>query len=188
MAVSGFLGRGLVNSFVKGDGSTGTLTSPPFAIERPYLNFLIGGGGHPGTTCLDLMIEGKVVRTATGPNDRPGGTEQLDWSAWDVQDLIGQTAVLRIVDHETGGWGHINVDQIVQSDGAQGVVPAQPRDDRRARVIFTCPFARTRRCAGFVSAAGGGSSASSTSSSPRASPSSRSFSTFKPLEGKDAHP
>ena len=31
MAVSGFLGRGLVNSFVNGDGSTGTLTSPRFA-------------------------------------------------------------------------------------------------------------------------------------------------------------
>ncbi len=78
MAVSGFLGHGLVNSFVKGDGSTGTLTSPPFAIERPYLNFLIGGGRHPGSTCLDLMIDGKVVRSATGPNDQPGGTEQLE--------------------------------------------------------------------------------------------------------------
>ena len=94
MAVSGFMGNGLVNSFVNGDVSTGTLTSPPFVIERHYLNFLIGGGRHPGSTCLDLVIDGKVIRTATGPNDRPGGTEQLDWSAWDVRDLSGKTAIV----------------------------------------------------------------------------------------------
>ena len=125
MAVTGFLGRGLVNSFVKGDGSTGMLTSPPFPIERPYLNFLIGGGQHAGSLCIDLMVEGNIVRTATGPNDRPGGTEQLDWSAWDVRDLIGQTAVLRIVDLETGGWGHVTIDQLFQSDRRQGVQPAR---------------------------------------------------------------
>src|SRR5262245_43690265 len=43
-AVSGFLGAGLVNSYVGGDKSTGTLTSPEFTITKPYLNFLIGGG------------------------------------------------------------------------------------------------------------------------------------------------
>jgi fructan beta-fructosidase len=125
MAVSGFLGRGLVNSFNKGDGSTGTLTSPPLKIERPFINFLIGGGRHPGSLGIDLLINGHVVRTATGPNDKPGGTEQLDWAAWDVRELQGQSAVLRIVDQETGGWGHINVDQIVQSDRRQGVEPVR---------------------------------------------------------------
>jgi len=131
LAVSGFLGRGLVNSFVGGDGSTGTLTSPPVHIERPYFNFLIGGGGapavrqgHPGSTCLDLLIDGKVARTASGPNDRPGGTEQLEWASWDVRELVGKTVVLRIVDHETGGWGHINVDQIIQSDRKRGLAPS----------------------------------------------------------------
>ena len=34
MPVSGFLGRGLVNSFLGGDAATGTLTSPDFKIER----------------------------------------------------------------------------------------------------------------------------------------------------------
>ena len=125
MTITGFLGRGLANSFVKGDVSTGTLTSPPFPIERNYLNFLIGGGQHAGSTCIDLIVEGKVVRTAAGPNDRPGGTEHLNWSAWDVRDLTGQSAVLRIVDHQTGGWGHVTIDQLVQSDRRQGVQPAR---------------------------------------------------------------
>src|SRR4051812_43416819 len=39
MHVSGFQGAGLVNSFHGGDSSTGTLTSPPFIIRRPYLSF-----------------------------------------------------------------------------------------------------------------------------------------------------
>jgi fructan beta-fructosidase len=116
MPVDGFRGRGLVNSFFKGDGTTGSLTSPPFKIERDYLQFLIGGGKQPGQTCLNLLLDGRVVRTATGPNDKPGGSERLDWGQWEVRDLAGRTAVLEIVDRATGGWGHINVDHIVQTD------------------------------------------------------------------------
>src|SRR3974390_3527612 len=50
MEVGGFVGKGLVNSFYGGDASTGTLTSPEFKIERPYIKFLIGGGKDPGKT------------------------------------------------------------------------------------------------------------------------------------------
>jgi fructan beta-fructosidase len=116
MAVDGFLGKGLVNSFYKGDGTTGTLTSKPFKIERRFIKFLIGGGGLAGQTCLNLRVDGRVARTATGPNTQPGGSEHLDWQSWEVAEFAGQTVVLEIVDAATGGWGHINVDQIVQTD------------------------------------------------------------------------
>lgn len=116
MHVSGYEGKGLVNSFYRGDGTKGTLTSPPFTIQRKYINFLLGGGQHPGKTCINLLAGGKVVRTATGPNDKPGGTEALDWHSWDVADLAGKTAQIQIVDQATGGWGHINIDHITQSD------------------------------------------------------------------------
>ena len=43
MDVSGFLGKGLANSFVGGDGPVGSLTSPSFRIERKLICFLIGG-------------------------------------------------------------------------------------------------------------------------------------------------
>ncbi len=119
MTVSGYLGRGLVNSFFQGDGTVGTLTSPPFKLERRYVNFLIGGGQYPGEACMVLLVDGQVVRTATGPNDKPGGSERLHWQSWDVGELLGKTAVIRIVDQRTGGWGHINVDQIVESDESQ---------------------------------------------------------------------
>src|SRR6476646_2695644 len=115
MPVTGFLGKGLVNSYFGGDASTGTLTSPEFTIDRKFINFLVGGGKHPGTR-IDLLVGGKAVRTATGPNDKPGGSEHLDWHTWDVAEFTGKKAVIRIVDEETGGWGHINVDHILQSD------------------------------------------------------------------------
>lgn len=115
MEVTGFLGSGLVNSFYGGDESTGTLTSPLFEIKRPFINFLIGGGGYPDKTCINLLVNGKIVRTAEGPNTEPGGSEELNWQGWDVRDLSGQRAKIQIVDQYTGGWGHINIDHIVQS-------------------------------------------------------------------------
>src|SRR5262249_29774764 len=70
---------------------------------------------HPGKACIDLLVGGKVVRTATGPNKRPGGTEHLDPAGWDVAEFAGKAARIRIVDEATGGWGHINIDHIVLS-------------------------------------------------------------------------
>ncbi len=116
MHVSGFKGKGLVNSFLKGDRTTGTLTSPPIKIQRNYLTFLIGGGGHQGKTCMNLLVDGELVHTITGDNTQAGGSEELAPAFWDVKQLAGQTVTLQIVDAATGGWGHINVDHIVQTD------------------------------------------------------------------------
>lgn len=109
--VSGYRGNKLVNTFLSGDGSTGTLTSPPFTVTKPYLNFLIGGGSHPGQTCINLRVNGNIVRTATG-EDR----ERLNWKNWDLTEFIGQQALIEIVDSHTGGWGHVNIDHILMAD------------------------------------------------------------------------
>ena len=122
MAVEGFAGKGLANSFNKGDDSTGRLTSPEFKIERRAVSFLIGGGGYEGRTCVILLVEGKVVRSATGPNTVSGGSERLDAQAWDVSEFSGKTARIEIVDDAKGGWGHVNVDQIVFTDRKVPVV------------------------------------------------------------------
>lgn len=115
MTVSGYQGERLANSYFHGDASVGVLTSPEIEITKPYVNFLIGGGAHPGTY-FEMLVDGKRERLARGPNLNPGGSEKLDWETWDVADFIGQKVVFRIVDNETGGWGHINVDSIMQSD------------------------------------------------------------------------
>lgn len=116
MTVSGFTGTGLANSFRGGDQATGTLTSPPFKIERRYLRFLLGGGKDEENLVIRLRIGARVIRWATGPNDRPGGSEQLSLHSWDLQAFRGETATIEIVDQATGGWGHINVDEIVLTD------------------------------------------------------------------------
>jgi uncharacterized protein (DUF608 family) len=109
--VSGFMGQRLVNSFVPNDGPQGELISRPFKVERKYIGFLIGGGDHPGETCMNLVVEGKVVRTATGRN-----LELLEPRSWEVSEFLGREAHLEIIDHHSGGWGHINLDQIVFAD------------------------------------------------------------------------
>ena len=116
MRVEGFKGKGLVNSFYQGDRTTGTLTSPEFKVERKFIGFLIGGGKDAENLRMNLLVDGKAVRNATGPNDRPGGSEALAQESWDVSEFIGKTAVIQIVDQAKGGWGHINIDQIVQTD------------------------------------------------------------------------
>lgn len=116
MAVTGFHGKGLVNSYHQGDRTTGSLVSPEFKVERPFITFLVGGGGWSNRTCMNLLVEGKPVRTATGPNVNPGGSEALLPASWDVTEFTGKTARIEILDNERGGWGHINVDHIVQTD------------------------------------------------------------------------
>lgn len=125
MEVSGFLGNGLANSYIDGDNSTGRLTSGEFTIQRPWINFLVGGGAHRAKTCINLIIDGQIIYSTTGPNSAPGGSERLDWSSWDVREQMGQTATIEIVDAQQGPWGHICVDHIEQNDRPRHSVPVQ---------------------------------------------------------------
>ncbi|MHC4641059.1 MAG: GH116 family glycosyl-hydrolase, partial [Planctomycetota bacterium] len=93
------------------DNPKGKMTSKPFTIKRRMIKFLIGGGNHPNQTCLNLLIDGKVVHTATANN-----SERLNWKIFDVSNYAGKTAQLEIVDSHSAGWGHIMVDQIVFTD------------------------------------------------------------------------
>jgi sucrose-6-phosphate hydrolase SacC (GH32 family) len=108
--VDGYKGDRLVNSFFNGDETTGTLTSPEVSVTQPFLNFLIGGGSHKETR-MDLWVDGKVVRTASGEDN-----ERLAWQSWDVREFMGKPGRLEIVDEHKAGWGHISVDQIMLAD------------------------------------------------------------------------
>ena len=114
--VAGFLGRGLVDTFGKGDPDQGALTSPEFRVDSDYLSFLIGGGAHPDEAGIALLLEGKPVRTATGNN-----TPSLDWKSWDVREFRGKTARLEIFDrYARTDWGHVFVDHIILGDEPAG--------------------------------------------------------------------
>jgi uncharacterized protein (DUF608 family) len=105
--LTGFVGKGVVNSYLNGDSATGKMVSGNFTIKDDYIIFKLGGGRHSKSTCLNLVVEDKIVRTATGSN-----AETLEEKYWDVKDLKGKQAHFEIVDVAKGGWGHINIDDI----------------------------------------------------------------------------
>ncbi|HAB16048.1 MAG TPA: hypothetical protein DCE44_06330 [Verrucomicrobiales bacterium] len=111
--VNGFRGQGLANSFHGGDKAVGTLKSPDFDVDQRFLNFLIGGGEVVGKTCVNLVVDGQVVRSATGRDE-----ESLTTITFDLDEFVGKRARLEIVDNEPGGWGHITADHFVLSDRA----------------------------------------------------------------------
>lgn len=93
------------------DDHLGRLTRKPLRIQRRHLSFQIGGGNHAGTTCMNLLVDGKVVRTQAGSN-----SNKLAWKSWDVGEFVGRDVVLEIVDEQKGGWGQIAIGVIRQGD------------------------------------------------------------------------
>lgn len=122
-SVSGFAGEGLVNTFLGGDAPTGRLISPEFQIERPWISFLIGGGGQTERTCINLRVGDEIVLSATGKN-----RERLDVRNWDVRKWEGRNAHLEIVDAASEAWGHVNIDQIEFRDHPKPTTTGALRD------------------------------------------------------------
>ena len=60
---------------------------------------------------MNLVVDGDVVRTATGAD-----SETLDWHSWDVSDLAGQRATIQVVDNSRFGWGHVLADEFRLAD------------------------------------------------------------------------
>ena len=108
--VTGYVGKGLVNSYLNGDAATGKLTSNSFTIERNFIRFLIGAGRFENTQ-IRLLVDDKIVRKMSGKD-----SEHLDPALWDVREFMGKNAHIEIVDEEAAPWGHISVDHIVFSD------------------------------------------------------------------------
>lgn len=102
--MEGYRPARLANSWTTAPGGEGTLISPPFVIERPWLNFLVGGGlrGDPMAVGIDLLIGNRVVRTATGHARTGGDSAHLRPHSWDLSEFLGASARLRIRDHAGG--------------------------------------------------------------------------------------
>jgi levanase len=81
-----------------------------------------GQPAHPRSieTAVNLLVDGQVARSSTGRN-----SETLDWTAWNVTDLVGKTAQIQLLDNNTGGWGHLLADQITFADA-----PARSVEER----------------------------------------------------------
>lgn len=93
-----------------GDDATGTLTSPPFKLDRRFLHFLVGGGNHANKTCVQILVDDKPVVSQTGFAQNEMRPVVLDLANWQGKDIR-----VRLVDEETGGWGNIGADHFVLS-------------------------------------------------------------------------
>jgi len=91
----------------QGDGPKGTLTSPVFKITGRYITFLIGGGCDAAWIRVELLVDYKVEKTATGKCH-----EAMERVTWDVIGFYGQKAHIRLIDNSSGKWGHINFDDL----------------------------------------------------------------------------
>jgi len=105
-----------------GNAAKGSLTSPEFTITEPYITFLIAGGDYPGKTAAQLVVDGKVLREAVGKRSL-----RCQAALWDVTELKGKKALIRLLDDETGFYGMIGVDQIIFTDYPNQKFPATTR-------------------------------------------------------------
>ncbi len=112
--IRGYTGRSFLCSLhpKKGNAAIGKAISKEFTIEKPFLTFKIGGGNHPNQACLNLIVDNKIVRTATG-----NGTVTLSESSFDVSEFVGKKAHIEIVDATASAdRGYIMVDDIRFTD------------------------------------------------------------------------
>ncbi|MGO4548535.1 GH32 C-terminal domain-containing protein [Paenibacillus sp. 2TAB23] len=93
-----------------GDSQVGVLKSETFALGGTgQIDFLIGGGNNISNLYVALVREadGAELFKATGADN-----EAYNRVHWDVSAWIGTDCYIKIVDNATGGWGHLNVDDV----------------------------------------------------------------------------
>lgn len=108
-------GKFIADSFYASNGAgsgkfTGKLTSPTFTIHQRFINFM--GAGR--VEYVRLIVDGDVVLTGERDADTP--FDRLAPITMDVNDYLGQTATLEILDDGTAGLDHVTADHFVFSD------------------------------------------------------------------------
>jgi hypothetical protein len=56
---------------------------------------------------VELIVNGRAVLKATGRCN-----ESMAQVSWNVNSYRGRTAQIRLIDVSSGGWGHINFDDV----------------------------------------------------------------------------
>jgi len=96
---------------IHGDGRVGELVSADFEVTHSWASFLVAGG-RTEKTRVDLeTTDGEVLFSSPGPNYEP-----LRVAVVDLREHLGERVRLRLVDEETGGWGHVNFDDFLFHD------------------------------------------------------------------------
>jgi sucrose-6-phosphate hydrolase SacC (GH32 family) len=94
------------------DSGTGKAVSASFVIDRPWLNFQMKGGRHPGSLGVRLVLNDNSLRqslSATVKETTGFNSTDFDWTSWDVSPWQGQTAQLQFFDETDKLWGRLAV-------------------------------------------------------------------------------
>jgi putative membrane-bound dehydrogenase-like protein len=91
---------------IAGDAPQGVLSSIPFKVTHPFASFLVSGGSHEDTRVELVRADTQKVIFKTSGNN----SENLRPIVVDLRDHLAKEIFIRLVDKESGGWGHINFD------------------------------------------------------------------------------
>ncbi len=100
IARKGFLGENYVTAT-----NSKNWKSRTFEISKPVINFLISGTDSDNS--LNLIINDKIVRSASGKNDNI-----FRWKGWDVSEFLGKQAYVTFANSESP----IAIDHILVAD------------------------------------------------------------------------
>jgi hypothetical protein len=95
-----------------GDARTGMMRSATFSIQGNSMNLLVGGGDYPAE-CYVALVDAEtseVLFSETGRN-----SNEMDRRYWKLTPHIGRSVYLEIADLSTAPFGHICVDDIIES-------------------------------------------------------------------------
>ncbi|MFO0960668.1 MAG: PVC-type heme-binding CxxCH protein [Isosphaeraceae bacterium] len=119
---SNHAGRFWIGTFERaGDKPQGTLTSLPFPVSHPFASFLVAGGTSDAT-CVEIVRDDSGEVVARVPGDE---SENLKPVLVDLTALVGKAIRIRLVDRQSGGWGHINFDDF-RFHPSKPQIPARP--------------------------------------------------------------
>jgi hypothetical protein len=113
---TGPMGFGWAGGF-QGDVKQGVIRSATFSVQGNSFNLLVGGGNYPDSCYVALRDAntGAFLFRETGRN-----SNVMDRRYWDVRPHIGRSVYIEIADQSTALFGHICVDDIVESGDVVG--------------------------------------------------------------------
>ena len=107
-AVRRYGGRYYATSYHGGDEATGTLISPPFPLRGSRITLRLSGGRSESTLRAELWVDGERQKDSTGNR-----SERMEEVMWNVASHSGRSGQIVLVNAETGTWGHLNVNEIL---------------------------------------------------------------------------
>ncbi len=103
MMITDFAGRTV--------GPAVAISSAEFKITHDFITFGIAGGDFEYVSCLNLLIDGVIVRSETGR-----GSSTMIPVTWRVDEYRGKSARLQLVDQADGEADHPVVGPVEQTD------------------------------------------------------------------------